>query len=100
MMLPSTRLGWATATIAVFSNYERHYLNRKQAETFARAHCLPLMLWKQPLVGRAAELLDADTIKELYDNEPGLWGAFVRGAPAMLTENIQPTKLFANGACG
>ena len=58
------------------------------------------MLWKQPLVGRAAELLDADTIQELYDNEPGLWGAFVRGAPAMLTESIQPTKFLANGACG
>jgi len=77
-----------------------HHLNRKQAETFARAHGLPLVLWKQPLTGRAAELLDAGTIQELYDNEPGLWGAFVRGAPAMLTENIQPTKLLANGACG
>ena len=37
---------------------------------------------------------------DLYENEPGLWGVFVRGAPAMLTQNIQPTKFLVNGAWG
>ena len=91
---------FAFATIAVLSNYERQHLNRKQAEAFARAHNLPLVLWKLPLTGRAAELVDAAALEELYENEPGLWGAFVRGAPAMMTENIQPTKFLVNGAAG
>ena len=91
---------WAWAAVAVLSNYERHHLNRAQAEAFARAHKLPLVRWKLPLTGRAAELLDASTLDELYENEPGLWGTFVRGAPAMLTENIQSTKYLVNGASG
>eukprot|EP00959_Pyramimonas_sp_CCMP1952_P007185 150318-Pyramimonas_sp.AAC.1 len=91
---------WAFATIAVLSNYERHQLNRLQVEAFAKAFQLPLITWKCPLTGKAAELLDRSDLDELYDNEPGLWGYFVRGAPAMLTENIQPTKFLVNGACG
>ena len=86
--------------MAVFSNYERHHLNRAQAEAFARAHKLPLVRWRLPLTGRAAELLDASAIDNLYENEPGLWGTSRRGAPAMLTENIQPTKYLVNGASG
>ena len=81
-------------------NYERHHLNRKQAEAFARAHGLPLVMWRLPLTGRAAELLDDSMLLELCDHEPGLWGIFVRGAPAMLTQNIQPTKFLVNGAYG
>ncbi|CAK0867394.1 unnamed protein product [Prorocentrum cordatum] len=91
---------WAFATIAVLSNYERHQLNRLQVEAFAKASQLPLITWKCPLTGKAAELLDSADLDEAYDNEPGLWGYFARGAPAMLTENIQPTKFLVNGACG
>jgi hypothetical protein len=91
---------WAWATVAVLSNYERHHLNRAQAEAFARAHKLPLVRWRLPVTGRSAEVLDATTLDELFDHEPGLWGTFVRGAPAMLTENIQPTKYLVNGASG
>ena len=57
-------------------------------------------MWKLPLTGRAAELLDNAMLLELCDNEPGLKGVFVRGASAMLTENIQPTKFLVNGAYG
>jgi hypothetical protein len=59
-----------------------------------------LVKWKCELTGRAAELLCQEDLDELYANEPGLCGYFVRGAPAMLTENIQPTKFLVNGACG
>jgi len=96
----ATDPAWAWATVAVLSNHERHHLNRSQAEAFARAHRLPLVRWKLPLTGRAAELLDGKTADDVYDHEPGLWGTFVRGAPAMLTENIQSTKYLANGASG
>ena len=43
---------------------------------------------------------DEHTVEELYNHEPGLWGYFARGAPAMLTENIQPAKHLANGTWG
>ena len=96
----ATHPPFAFATIAVLSNYERQHLNRKQAEAFARAHGLPLVLWKHRLCGQAAELLDAAAVDEMYTHEPGLWGAFVRGAPAMLTQNIQPSNFLVNWACG
>jgi hypothetical protein len=91
---------WAFAPIAVQSNYERHQLNQSQAEAFARCHGLPLVKWKRDLKGRASQAIDEDTLEELFDNEPGMWQWFVRGAPAALTSNIQPTKFLTNGAAG
>ena len=57
-------------------------------------------MWKRTVKGRALELMDDATTEELYENEPGLWEYFLKGAPAMLTENIQPTKFLTNGASG
>ena len=91
---------FAFAHIAVLSNFERHKLNRMQAEAFAKAHKLPFVMWKMELVGRQFESMTDGQLKELFENEPGLWGYFVRGAPAMLTQNIQPTKILANGSMG
>ena len=91
---------WAFAPVAVLSNYERHHINRLPCEAFGKAFDLPVVKWKTQLTGRAAELLNQEDQDGLYEEEPGLWGYFVRGAPAMLTENIQPTKLLVNGACG
>ncbi|CAK0807187.1 unnamed protein product [Prorocentrum cordatum] len=68
----------ASATIAVLSNFERRKLNRLQVEAFARAFQLPLLTWKLPLTGKAAELLDGADLDELYENEPGLWGVNVQ----------------------
>jgi len=84
----------------MLSNFERHHLNRMRAEEFAQWYQLPLIKWKLPLTGLASELLDATTLDELVENEPGLWGMFVGGAPAVLTENINATKLLTNGTCG
>ena len=58
------------------------------------------MRWKAPLVGKEAERLDSDTLTELLEEEQGLWQYFVRGAPCMLLQNIQPTKALANGSMG
>ena len=62
---PFNALDVVVATIAVLSNYERHHLNSTQAEALARAHGLPLVMWRLPLTGRAAELLDAATLLSL-----------------------------------
>ena len=69
-------------------------------EAFARSHNLLLVRWKYPLSERTLGRIDAAQLDDLYTNEPGLWGCFVRGAPAMLTQNIQPTKGLVNGASG
>ena len=81
--------------MAVLSNYERHHLNRKQAEAFARAHGLPLVMWKLPLAGSAAELLDATTLDELYENEPGLWG-MLPGRESTHRLRLQGSGLFSS----
>jgi len=91
---------WAFATICVLSNFERHHLNRLQATNFAKIHDIPLVVWRRKIKNRWLDTCDESTINELYENEPGAWEYFVRGAPAMLNENIQPTKYLANGAVG
>ena len=91
---------WACATIAVLANYEQHHLNHLQANVFARKFDIPLVMFKQRLSGRATEVFSCEDLDRIYNNEPGLWGAFARDALAMLTESLQPTKFLVNGACG
>ena len=59
-----------------------------------------MIKWRLPLAGRWFEDLPKSAVDQLYEEELGLWGIFVRGAPAMLSENIQPSKLLANGSTG
>jgi hypothetical protein len=91
---------FAFAPIIVMSNLERQRLNRVQVEAFAKAYGLLLIVWRMPLTDRYADAFDDNTFAQLYENEPGLWGYFARGAPAMLLRNIQATKCLVNGAMG
>ena len=91
---------WAFATICVLSNFERHHLNRLQAHNFAKIHDIPLVVWRRKIKNRWLDTCDENTINQLYENEPGAWEYFVRGAPAVLTANIQLTKYLTNGAVG
>ena len=84
--------------IAVLGNQERHHLNRQQAHAYARAHDVPLVRWKIPLTEKYVERLTPEQLAQTYVNEPGLWHYFVRGAPAMILRNFQPTKAMANGS--
>ena len=84
---------WAWATVAVTSNMEKVGVDWRQARSFALAHGVPIVVWNRQIVspdflanqGHGAE---ADL---LYQNEPGLKGLFVKGAPAYLT------KIFPKG---
>ena len=69
-----------------------------QAYAFAKYYDAPLVRWRFPLAGKNAKSISDE--EQLYDNEAGLWGYFVRGAPSMLLRNIQPTKNLANGSMG
>ena len=57
-------------------------------------------LTKTALSDKDATSIPEDVLENLYDNEPGMWGHFVRGAPSMLLRKSQPTKNLANGSMG
>ena len=87
---------WMFAPIGVVSNDERHFLNAAQAYRWAQHHGLPLIRWKLPL--RGIERLEPAELTALYEEEPSLWGYFVKGAPAVLTvENISQGRGLVNG---
>jgi hypothetical protein len=68
-------------------------LNAWQAEAFARQFGLPLIKW--PITTNLP--FDGD-YERLLQHEPGLWGYFVEGAPAYLTQTISSPRKLANGS--
>ena len=91
---------WLFATIGALSHFEGDRLTAHQAELFARTFDLPLVKWRKELCGEAANWVQGMKRDTLFEEEPGLWCYFVRGAPAMLLDNIQPTKGLGNGTGG
>ena len=88
---------WTIASIVVTLNEVRNTLNYEMACRFAKLKNVPVIRWKLPISGERASLLNPEEIEQLYDQERGLWGVFVSGAPGFLTVNINPTKGLANG---
>ena len=86
---------WAFAPIGVVSRTERDHINRLQIERFAKFFNLPLVRWRLELYNNAV-LADVDDIDDIYDNEPTLWGYFVRGAPCLLTKQIKSVRRLVN----
>ena len=86
------------APIGVIGNRERHLLNERQARAFAVHHRRILFQWKLELTGQAAGWLSDAEKEELYEHEPGLWGRFVRGAPAIINHNVGTDRGLVNGA--
>ena len=84
---------WRFAPIGVVGNRERDLLNAWQAEAFARQFGLPLIKW--PITTNLP--FDGD-YERLLQHEPGLWGYFVEGAPAYLTQTISSPRKLANGS--
>jgi hypothetical protein len=85
------------ATVGVVSNLERHTINAARAFAFAKHHGLVLIRWRLNLVGLDSQRLDAKLIDELYDEEVGLWGYFVKGAPGIIEDNLAQLKGIVNG---
>jgi hypothetical protein len=91
---------WRFAPIGVLGNAERDLLNARQIEAFAKALGVPLIKWRLPVNFKYNED-DGDERRihdELYRQEPGLWGYFVEGAPAYLTETICAPRKLVNGS--
>ena len=89
---------WRFAPIAVLSRRERDALNVAQAHAFARAFNLPLIRWRLDLGSKDISACIAAHVRdELYESEEGLWGYFVEGAPAHMTDAIRSTRKLVNG---
>ena len=91
----ATDPAWAFAPIGVVSRTERDHLNYLQLERFAKFFNLTLVRWRLELYNDAV-LADVDDIDAIYDNEPTLWGYFVRGAPCLLTKQIKSVRRLVN----
>ena len=96
---------WALAPIAVVGNHERHVLTPVRARDFARTHGQPLIKWRLDIIAgtdktpdnvEAAAMSTAD-LRQMYEEEPGLWEYFVVGAPASLLVNYSVPRGLANG---
>jgi len=93
---------WAWATIAVTSNMEKVGVDWRQAKSFALAHRVPVVVWKQQILSPTflANQGRGGVTDDLYRQEPALMGLFVKGAPAYLTKNFPKPGLargLANG---
>ena len=58
--------------------HERDVINVAQVERFAQTFGLPLFKWKLPLVDH---IHDEKLLRDLYLDEPMLWGYFAEGVP-------------------
>ena len=84
---------WREAPILVASNVERDELNLQQATRFAQDHGHPVVRWRLP--GKSVPVPES-----AYDDNPSMWGVFVRDAPAMLMENMNVKRSLCNGTLG
>mgnify|MGYP006144872363 CR=1 FL=1 len=83
--------------VGVVSNLEADAINAAQAYAFARHHGMVLVRWRLKLVGQDAQRLNGALLDEFYEEEPGLWGYFVKGAPGMINDNLAQRKGIVNG---
>jgi hypothetical protein len=80
-------------------NREGDALNAACAARFAEMHDLCLVRWRLPVTGLGQRDFSDEALEVLYQNEPGLWGYFVVGAPALyMNVNVSTVCGVVNGA--
>ena len=88
---------WRHAPVAVTGNIERAELNKDQAIRYANDKDLQVIQWRMDLAGLAARF-PSDITESIYVKKSSqLTCTFVQGAPAYITENINPLKRVVNG---
>ena len=85
------------AKIGVVGNRERIVFNRSQALAFGLFYNKIVYQWKLPMVGQASGWMSEEEKEELYQHEPGMWGQFVAGAPAIINHNVGTDRGLVNG---
>jgi hypothetical protein len=87
------------APIVTSRNATRHAYNFGQAQSFAAAHGVPMVVWKKRMKGSRAE--ETEIVRNGYDDlSSAFYGVFVVGAPAMIGANVCPHLSIANGTSG
>ena len=89
---------WRNATYIVKTNNEREAFNDVGIELYAKRMGEPYFTWVEPTYYKSDEVNDhGETLKEEY---PFLKKSFCRGAPCIITKNVNPKKGIANGTMG
>jgi len=96
---------WSNAPVCVTSNKERTSLTPVLAQQLAKNRGVPLITWRKNCTGsiiqqtKAKEEIFEQTgiMEDLYSLDSGLVYLFVKGAPAYITENVNPGLGLANG---
>lgn len=90
---------WENAPLCVTTNSERTNLNPILAQRFAKRHGVPLIVWRLRCSGVAVDYYHRSptSLKSFYTLESGLCGMFIKGAPAYIDENVNPSICLANG---
>ena len=94
---------WFDATIIVSENATRITLNRSQAMLFARKHNQPVISWRMTLTEDSRSIFteacrgDLKRLDDIMDAIPELTFYFVKGAPAVMKDNLWTSEGLVNG---
>jgi len=88
---------WFIAIIAVTSNKERRTINSLKSTAMARKNSTRKFLWDIDIRVHGAENLSKQILRYVRSINDILTASFVIEAPAILTENINPSRGLSNG---
>ena len=89
---------WLWTSCIGTSNAEGEQTNHAQVFRFGRYFGEAVVRWRRFIKkGLSVQVLDPSVINELYQENTGLWGYFVRGAPGYVNANVNPEKKIGNG---
>ena len=87
---------WRVPTIGVCSNRMRLLLNKLTKVPFAKQAGSVVFSWRQPVSKAVLKAFKPAQLDLLYASEPQLTSYFAVGAPAMLLDNLNPSRGLAN----
>ena len=88
---------WNLAPICCAGNFARTSLIKKRAHSVAKLLGVPVVRWKLPISGDVANRLTSEQLDALYESDPRLWGIFIAGGDAYLSQNVNPERMVSNG---
>ena len=89
---------WVTESVCLTtSNIERATINDYRSKLFAIVKSEICVIWPLNTPGGQSASLSTSDLNEIRNRYPETNGYFVRGAPAVLTENLNPEKGLSNG---
>ena len=84
---------WITAPLCVSGNLHRMAIVHSRARQLALELGVPVVLWRLPISGSHAQVLDENHTNMLYDSDPRLWGYFIEGSDGHLATLTRTSSL-------